>query len=33
LIQPVITIATQNKMFAKPVDAATIISAPATGSK
>jgi NitT/TauT family transport system substrate-binding protein len=29
LIQPVITIATQNKLFAKPVDAAAIIAAPA----
>jgi NitT/TauT family transport system substrate-binding protein len=28
LIQPVITIAMQNKMFAKPVDAATIITGP-----
>jgi NitT/TauT family transport system substrate-binding protein len=28
LIQPVITIATQNKLFTKPVDAAAVISAP-----
>ena len=33
LIQPVLTIATQNKMFAKPVDAATIITVPGAGSK
>ena len=26
LIQPVITIAMQNKMFSKPVDAATVIT-------
>jgi ABC-type nitrate/sulfonate/bicarbonate transport system substrate-binding protein len=33
LIQPVITIATQKKLFAKPVDATSIITVPATSSK